>query len=273
ARVMFVKNSLDRGYVNGTLGIVEKFDESGYPVVLTSSGKKIIAEPEVWVIEEEGKIKAEARQVPLRLAWAITVHKSQGMSLDAAEIDLSKSFAPGMGYVALSRVRTLKGLKLLGFNHRALQIHPEIIEVDQSLRKESKKALIYLEEKGKKEIEKLQKEFVERNASKKKDVELSTHQKTKLLLDQKVPLKEIAKARNLKEETIIEHIEALKDEGEELDISYLKKIFKPKDFEAIEAAFQKSFKNHGDYRLAPVKMILKDKFSYKDLRLARLFIT
>lgn len=274
ARVMFVKNSLEKGYVNGTLGIIEKFDSSGFPLVLTSSGKRILAEPEVWIIEEEGKIKAEARQVPLRLAWAITVHKSQGMSLDSAEIDLSKSFAPGMGYVALSRVRTLAGLKLLGFNHRALQIHPEIIEFDQLLKKESNKSLVYLEETGKTEILKKQKEFIERNASKiKKEPVLSTSQKTKVLLDQKVPLSDIAKMRNLKEESIIEHIETLLEEGETIDIEYIKKgAFKPKELEEIEKAFMKSFKNHGDMRLAPVKMILKDKFSYKELRLARLFI-
>ncbi len=233
ARVMFVKNSLDKGYVNGTLGVIEKFDSSGFPLVLTSNGKRIVAEPEVWVIEEEGKIKAEAKQVPLRLAWAITVHKSQGMSLDSAEIDLSKSFAPGMGYVALSRVRTLAGLKLLGFNHRALQIHPEIIEFDQTLKKESRKSLICLEETGREEIEKRQKEFIEKNASKIiKEKELTTHQKTKVLFDQKVPLKDIAKMRSLKEETIIEHIETLLEEGETLDIEYIKKNrLTPTEFE------------------------------------------
>ena len=62
--------------------------------------------------------------MPLRLAWAITVHKSQGMSLDAAVIDLSRAFEYGQGYVALSRVRELVGLHLLGLNERALRVHP-----------------------------------------------------------------------------------------------------------------------------------------------------
>lgn len=274
ARVMFVKNNSDKGYVNGTLGVVEDFDESGLPIIVTSTGKKIIAEPETWVIEEDGRIKAELKQIPLRLAWAITVHKSQGMSLDSAEIDLSKSFAPGMGYVALSRVRTLKGIKILGFNHSALRIHPEIIEYDQVLRKESKKSLLYLEDIGKTEILKKQKEFLEKNASKtKKELELKPHEKTKLFLDQKLDIKDIAKLRNLKEDTIIDHIEKLKDDSQKLDIEYLKKKnFSPKQMEDIEKAFRKSFREHGDLRLSPVKLILKDKFSYKQLRLARLFL-
>jgi ATP-dependent DNA helicase PIF1 len=68
------------------------------------------------------------------LAWAITIHKSQGMSLDAAEIDLSKSFTPGMGYVALSRVRSLDGLFLSGINAMAMRLHPAIYELDRTLK-------------------------------------------------------------------------------------------------------------------------------------------
>ena len=75
--------------------------------------------------------------MPLRHAWAITVHKSQGMSLDSAVIDLSKSFVHGMGYVALSRVRTLEGLFLLGLNEEAFHVDPRIRKVDEELRTRS----------------------------------------------------------------------------------------------------------------------------------------
>ena len=115
AIVMFVKNNFNKGYVNGTLGKVIDFEEN-FPIIEIVSGEKILAGPENWKIEENDVVKAEIKQIPLRLAWAITVHKSQGMSLDAAEIDLSKSFTCGMGYVALSRVRTLAGIKLMGIN-------------------------------------------------------------------------------------------------------------------------------------------------------------
>ena len=115
AVVMFTKNDPAGRYVNGTLGVVEGFDpDEGHPVVQTRRGARIVAEPSKWKIDEGGKERASITQVPLRLAWAITVHKSQGMSLDAAVIDLARAFEYGQGYVALSRLRTLAGLHLLG---------------------------------------------------------------------------------------------------------------------------------------------------------------
>jgi hypothetical protein len=133
AVVMFVKNNFERGYVNGTLGKVTDFDHAGMPIVKTVSGKTIIATPEKWLIEDGDTALATIAQVPLRLAWAITVHKSQGMTLDAVEMDLSKSFEYGMGYVALSRVRTLDGIKLLGINKTALEVDPKVYELDKIL--------------------------------------------------------------------------------------------------------------------------------------------
>jgi len=139
AQVMFVKNNFEAGYVNGTMGQVTGFEKiSKMPIVKTNIGKIIIAEPASWGIEENGEIVAGIKQIPLRLAWAITVHKSQGMSLDSAEIDLSKSFEYGMGYVALSRVRSLAGLSILGLNEMAFKVHPDVYEKDQEFMKISK---------------------------------------------------------------------------------------------------------------------------------------
>jgi ATP-dependent exoDNAse (exonuclease V) alpha subunit len=136
AVVMFVFNNLNKGYVNGTTGFVVDFDKkTGAPIVQTFKGDEIVAEPIKWgtdVIDVDAWIE----QVPLRLAWAITVHKSQGMTLDYAEVDLSRAFTFGLGYVALSRVRDLEGLSLLGINQMALQVSPEAIELDQILRNE-----------------------------------------------------------------------------------------------------------------------------------------
>ncbi len=138
AVVMFTKNHPQGKFVNGTLGRVESFElESGYPIVRTRDGRRIEVSPMEWVIQEDEEVVASIEQVPLRLAWAMTVHKSQGMSLDAALIDLRGSFEYGQGYVALSRVRSLEGLHLLGYNQRALEVHPETLAIDEYFRKRS----------------------------------------------------------------------------------------------------------------------------------------
>lgn len=138
AEVMFVANNFAAGFVNGTRGRVLKF-KGGDPIVKMQSGRVIRVEEHTWKMKEDDVVVAEVSQVPLRLAWAITIHKSQGMSLDAALVDLSKAFTPGMGYVALSRVRSLDGLYLQGINDTALIMHEEIYEFDAQLRAESEK--------------------------------------------------------------------------------------------------------------------------------------
>lgn len=132
AEVMFVANDHARKIANGSLGIVVAFRD-GKPLVKLTNGRLVGVEPYSWMLEEDGHVRAEITQLPLRLAWAITIHKSQGMSLDAAEIDLGKAFTTGMGYVALSRVRSMDGVFLLDINSAALQMHPEIYEFDQQL--------------------------------------------------------------------------------------------------------------------------------------------
>ena len=139
AVVMFIKNNYEAGYVNGTLGEVVDFDSEGYPVIKTKNKNGIVAKPASWNIEEDEAILASIKQIPLRLAWAITVHKSQGMSLDAAEIDLSKSFERGMGYVALSRVRALDSICLIGINEMALKVNELVVKKDKEFQKLSDK--------------------------------------------------------------------------------------------------------------------------------------
>ncbi len=96
-----------------------------YPLVRLNDGRQVIVEYDTWRIDDDdGEIVAAYYHIPLTLAWAITIHKSQGMTLDAAEIDLSKTFENGQGYVALSRLRRLSGLRLLGINELSLQLDP-----------------------------------------------------------------------------------------------------------------------------------------------------
>lgn len=138
ALVMAIKNSPERKYVNGSLGIVTGFEKlTDYPIVEFRNGKTVTIKPESWELRDGDKKRAGLSQIPLRLAWAITVHKSQGMTLDAARIDLRRAFVEGMGYVALSRVKRLSSLSLLGINRMALRISDEALRIDELLRKRS----------------------------------------------------------------------------------------------------------------------------------------
>lgn len=161
ASVMFTKNNPKEGYVNGTLGTVVSFDKhSGYPSVRIRSGRTVMVEPAEWMVEEGGKIRARINQLPLRLAWAITVHKSQGMSLDEAIMDLSGVFEYGQGYVALSRVRRLGGLYLLGWNRRTFEVHPEVLSRDEVFRSASEEAVTVFDAFGADDLGRMQNNFV-----------------------------------------------------------------------------------------------------------------
>lgn len=135
ALVMAVKNSTERKYVNGSLGTVIDFEPyTEYPIVEFKNGKEVSMVPDTWELRDGDKKRASITQIPLRLAWAITVHKSQGMTLDAARIDLRRAFVEGMGYVALSRVKNLNNLYLTGINQMALRVSEDAQTIDELLR-------------------------------------------------------------------------------------------------------------------------------------------
>lgn len=181
SKVMFVKNNPVQGYVNGTIGEVIKFKD-GFPLVQTLEGKEFLAQPQSWSIEEQGAVLAEVSQVPLRLAWAVTIHKSQGMTLDEAYIDLSNAFAPGQGYVALSRIRDLEGLFLKGINRAALEVHPEILIFDDKLKRDSDVYVSRLEKTDDMKIKQYQDEFLKTIGGEfkvaKEEGDKSTYEKT-----------------------------------------------------------------------------------------------
>ena len=141
ALVMAVKNAQNRYYVNGSIGEVIDFEKfTDYPIIQFQNGRVVTMVPDAWELRDGDKKRASIMQIPLRLAYAITVHKSQGMTLDAARIDLRKAFSEGMGYVALSRVRSLDKLYLIGINRTALIVSSEAQKIDTYLKKESLKA-------------------------------------------------------------------------------------------------------------------------------------
>ncbi len=269
ARVMCVKNNFEEGYVNGTLGIVISCKENQDPVIRTALGKVIKIERASWKIEEEGKVKAELSQYPLRLAWAITVHKSQGMSLDAVEVDLSKSFEPGMGYVALSRVRTLDGLTILGMNETALSVHNEVLEFDAELQALSAEAESDLEETKPKDLKKEQEDFLDLNRPLPKEKKLSTFDETLELLEEKKSVEEIAKERGITQETVVAHIEKLLEMKVPVDISYLKYEISVAHWKKIDKAIKELTQDTDEVMLSPIKSKVGANVSFLHIRLAR----
>lgn len=133
AQVMLLKNlDISNGLANGSRGVVTSF-VSDMPKVRFLNGEERIIEQNIWEIEENDKKILRAQQIPLKVAYAISIHKSQGCSLDYAEIDLSGVFEYGQAYVALSRVKSLDGLSIIDVNYDCIEAHPKAINYYESL--------------------------------------------------------------------------------------------------------------------------------------------
>lgn len=128
ARVMATKNDPESGAVNGSLGVVEHIERSAVRVRFIGLGARWV-ERASWEVCDGDRVLASRRQIPLRLAWAITIHKSQGATLDRVSVNLARAFAPGQAYVALSRARTIDGLNLEAWSPASVITHPRIIQM------------------------------------------------------------------------------------------------------------------------------------------------
>ena len=283
------------------------------PVVRLNSGREVIAEPEEWIIEDEtGDVLASYLQVPLCLAWAITIHKSQGMTLDAAEIDLSRTFELGQGYVALSRLKSLAGLQLLGMNDMSLQLDPLARGADKrflALSEEADANYAMLDEESMTQAHEkfilksggtLSKSVIEAYANLQKkrreqqqaqidkkqklgnqvsDKSDSTLLATRILLEESLSIAEISQARQLSQSTIMRHIAELKSQDPSLACDHLR----PDDevmtavgnaYVAIKVANNPNdFNDDGSVKLRPIFEHLKQAVDYNTIRLALIFIT
>lgn len=165
AKVMCTKNNPEKGFVNGSIGEVVKFSsKTTFPVVRFVNEKGYVREVEIepmeWSVTDGGQTIATIKQIPLRLAWAMTIHKSQGMSLDEAMMDISQVFEYGQGYVALSRVRTLSGLYLIGYNDMSLKVHPEVLMKDIDFKDRSDESEYEFNKITKTELYKIQDNYI-----------------------------------------------------------------------------------------------------------------
>uniref|UniRef100_A0A3Q3ICM8 ATP-dependent DNA helicase PIF1 n=1 Tax=Monopterus albus TaxID=43700 RepID=A0A3Q3ICM8_MONAL len=139
AQVMLTKNlDITQGLVNGARGVVVAFESgnTGLPRVRFLCGVTEVLKPERWVFKAGGGIHLSRQQLPLKLAWAISIHKSQGMTLDCVEISLARVFESGQAYVALSRARSLEGLRVMDFDPRVVRVDPDVLLFYKKLRKE-----------------------------------------------------------------------------------------------------------------------------------------
>jgi len=131
AQVMLVHNlDIELGLVNGSRGVVVGFtkEDATLPVVEFINGNRVVIEPHTWLIDSLDCL-AGRQQIPLRLAYALSIHKSQGATLDCALIDIGEStFEYGQAYVALSRVRDFNSLYIWSINSKAFKVHPNVLK-------------------------------------------------------------------------------------------------------------------------------------------------
>jgi len=294
AKVMFLKNNRELGVMNGTLGEVLDFfedEESGekYPLVRLSDNRKVLAKPEKWSINnEKGSSLVSMEQVPLRLAWAITIHKSQGMTLEAAEVNLSKTFEAGQGYVALSRLKSIEGLKLLGLNSKALEVDQLAFRADKRFQELSKEADLIPIEEYKKDWEdhilssggtvdpkEIKKTKLKRQAKAKK---MSTFEITIMMIQDKKSIPKIAHERGMAVTTIQGHILRISKDFPDVDISMYKpeeSIFrKIKDAyaEALTKAKAEDYSENGMLRSSIIFDALGKKVDYGTIKLAYAYL-
>lgn len=135
AQVMLLKNiNISNGLVNGARGVVVRM-EKDLPVVRFKNNQEYVCKHERWIIKTASGNHITRRQVPLKLAWAFSIHKSQGLTLDCVEMSLSKVFEAGQAYVALSRAKSLQSIRILDFDAKQVWANPHVLQFYKGFRR------------------------------------------------------------------------------------------------------------------------------------------
>jgi ATP-dependent DNA helicase PIF1 len=262
ALVMMRKNdvSLERLYVNGSLGTVTNITDDVLSVSLMSGENIEVEKQKFSYLDGSGTEVMSAWNFPVTLAWATTIHKAQGASLDKMIVDLSSLWEPGQAYVALSRVRSANGLFIERWNPGSIRAEPLVTSFYDSMAEEMKTYVprpFFT-------VTRIETPATEEEAPRKKGksrVQRATIIRT--MLGHKASLQQMSVACGVKPDRILLYLEQFLEEGESLQLSYL-----TRDIPEI-SSIREAFEEHGTLRLRPAYDALEERIDFTTLRLVR----
>ena len=258
ALIMMRKNdpSDEMRWVNGSLGHITRIDDDELRISLIQGDDIVVEKEKFSYLNGDGEESAAAWNFPISLAWATTIHKAQGASLDRLVVDLSALWEPGQAYVALSRVRSGAGLIVENWNPKSIRVEPLVTQFYDSLtdamqKYEPRPLFTY------RTVSVAQKSTEKKSSKKDKITRI-----IKLISEQK-SIENIARASGATTDSLLKTLEKLLQAGIQCDLNYLADTVD--DYDAIRS----SFENLGIERLKPVFDDLQENVPYDTLRVVR----
>lgn len=266
ALVMMRKNdaSDERLFVNGSLGHVHDIGEDTLRVTLLGGEKITVEKQKFSYLDGDGNELMGAWNFPVTLAWATTIHKAQGASLDRMIVDLSALWEPGQAYVALSRVRSSEGLFIERWSPSSIRAEPLVTSFYDSLAEEMQTYTprpLYAPD-----IPEMAREERTERPARKRQPGATRRKRAEMiqsLIERQTPLANMAATCGVQEDRILHYVEKMLLEGRSVDVDYL--LSDVPEASRIRAAFEE----HGIERLRPVFDALREEIPYPTLRLVR----